>query len=308
VQQMNAAGPHRSNAMAKGQQDAPRRDPAPSRFAYKVHRLWLTPFFRSVLRVGLPAFAMILLAGWYFSDAKNRTALNENLAEMKRAVQERPEFTVKLMAIDGASPGVSDAVREILPVDFPISSFDLDLEAMRREVSKLDVIETAELHIRPGGVLEVSVTERKPAIMWHHDGILDLLDRTGHRVASLTDRTARADLRLIAGDGADEAVPEALALIKAARPLGNDLRGLVRVGERRWDIVLNSNQRILLPAENPVTALEQVIALDQAQELLARDLIAIDMRPPLRPTLRLAEPAVEELRRIKGQDTGDVLQ
>ena len=284
---------------------ATRRDPAPSRLAYKVHRLWLTPFFRAFLRIGLPVFLVLLAVGWYFSNPTNRFAIGEKIAQVQRSVQERPEFMVKLMAVEGASAVVDEAVRQMLPIDFPISSFDLDLELMRQEITTLDVVEKAELRIRPGGVLEVAITEREPVIVWRHDGILDLLDRTGHRVASLLARNGRSDLPLIAGSGANKSVREALELINTARPFGHQLRGLVRVGERRWDVVLATKQRILLPAQDPVAALEQVIALDQAQEVMARDLTVVDMRNPLRPTLRLAEPAVDELRRIRAIEFGE---
>ncbi len=283
---------------------APARDPAPSRLAYKVNRLWLTPAFRSFLRVGLPVVVVAGAVGGYFANPANREAVGDKLTQIQRSVQERPEFMVKLMAVEGATPVVDEAVRQMLPIDFPISSFDLDLEAMRLEITKLDVVEKAELRVRPGGVLEVAITERQPVIVWRHDGILDLLDPTGHRVASLLERKGRSDLPLIAGEGADKAVQEALDLIETARPFGQNLRGLVRVGERRWDVVLASRQRILLPEADPVAALEQVIALDQAQEVMARDLTVVDMRNPLRPTLRLGEPAVEELRRIRAIEFG----
>ncbi|MCK8483898.1 cell division protein FtsQ/DivIB [Aliiroseovarius sp. S2029] len=280
------------------------RDPAPSRLAYKAHRLWLTPTFRTLLRVGLPVGLVLLAVGLYFANPDNRTHLVDTYTQIQRSVQERPEFMVKLMAVEGATPVVADAVRDMLPIDFPISSFDLDLEAMRLELTKLDVVEKAALRVRPGGVLEVAITERQPVIIWRHDGILDLLDRSGHRVASLITRNGRSDLPLIAGAGANQAVDEALALIETARPLGPSLRGLVRVGERRWDVVLATKQRILLPEHDSVAALEQVIALDQAQEVMARDLTVVDMRNPLRPTLRLGEPAVEELRRIRTLEFG----
>jgi len=40
--------------------DAPRRDPAPSRWQYRMQRLWLTPLFRMLFRVGLP---LLVVAG-----------------------------------------------------------------------------------------------------------------------------------------------------------------------------------------------------------------------------------------------------
>ena len=278
-----------------------RRDPAPSRWAYRLHRLWLTPLFRGILRVGLPAGLAAFAAGAWLSDQDRADALRTAVHDVRRAIEERPEFTVRLMAIDGASPGVDEDIREILPVEFPTTSFDLDLEHMRAVITGLDAVKSAQLRIRPGGILRVTVTEREPAAIWRAEHGLDLLDRDGHRVAPLDARTDRPDLPLIAGQGADAHVAEALALVRAAHPIAGRLRGLVRVGERRWDVVLDRGQRILLPEEAPVAALERVIALSLApdEDLLARDITVVDMRHSARPTVRLAPDAVREYRRMK---------
>lgn len=298
---MQPLTPSRSEIAAHRPQKrkAARRDPAPSRLTYKVQRLWLTPLYRSLMRVGVPVFLILTATGWFFAEPTNRAALSEKIEDVRRSVETRPEFMVKLMAIEGATPVVDTAIRELFPLDFPMSSFDIDLADMQAKVAALDVIQSVSVRIRPGGVLEVSVTEREPALVWRAPGGIELLDATGHRVASLTVRKARPDLPLIAGAGADTEVEEALAILRAAAPLADTLRGLVRVGERRWDVVLDGTKVIQLPEENPVAALEQVLALDQAQDLLARNVTHIDMRNPRRPTLRLAEPAVAELRRIR---------
>jgi cell division protein FtsQ len=90
-----------------------------------------------------------------------------------------------------------------------------------------------------------------------------------------------------------------MRLFRAAQPLAGRLRGLVRVGERRWDVVLDRDQRILLPENAPVQALERVIALSEAQDILERDLAAVDMRISARPTLRMNKAAVSEWWRIR---------
>ena len=73
----------------------------------------------------------------------------------------------------------------------------------------------------------------------------------------------------------------------------------MRVGERRWDVVLDRDQRILLPTEAPVRALERVIALSEAQDMLERDVAVIDMRLADRPTLRMTAEATENWWRIR---------
>jgi cell division protein FtsQ len=265
-----------------------------------MQRLWLTPVFRALMRVGVPAFVIAFSAGLYLNDDDRRAAMAQNWTDMREAVQERPEFMVTLMAVDGADPSLADAVRKIAAVNLPISSFDLDLDAARGRIETLDAVASAELRIRSGGVLQVTVTERDPVIIWRRAEGLDLLDATGRRVAMVLSRADRADLPLIAGDGADRAVAEAQALIAAAGPLIPRLRGLVRMGERRWDVVLDRNQRILLPEKDPVAALERLLAQDKAEGLLARDILSVDLRLTARPTLRLAPHALTQLRRDQG--------
>ncbi len=280
-----------------------RRDPAPSRWAYRMQRVMLTPYLRALLRVGLPTFAVLAVTGLYLADADRRAGIVGIFTEIRTKFESRPEFQVTLASIEGCSPELAEAVRARLGLNLPQSSFHLDLDAARLRIEELDAVKSAELRVRSGGVLQVLVTEREPVAVWRTEDGLMLVDETGHRVAGLHARTDRPDLPLIAGQGANAATPEALELLAAAGPLTARIRGLVRMGERRWDIVLDRDQRVLLPAENPVRALERLLALDKAEDILARDLAAIDLRSDARPTLRLTPFALNELRRSQGLDT-----
>jgi len=125
------------------------------------------------------------------------------------------------------------------------------------------------------------------------------------RVAEIDSRLRRPDLPLIAGTGADRQVPEALALLGEARPVAERVRGLVRVGERRWDLVLDRGQVVKLPEAEPVAALGRVMALNAADDLLKRDLTVVDMRDGRRPMLRLTPHAVAELARLRAAVAGE---
>lgn len=275
-------------------------DPSPSLWAYRMQRVMLTPYLRALLRVGLPSFAVLFACAVYISDEDRRAGITAVFTDLREKFEQRPEFMVTLASVEGCSQDLADAVRARLNLNLPQSSFDLDLEAARARIEDLDAVKSAELRVRSGGVLQVLVTEREPVAIWRQAEGLTLVDETGHRVASLIERADRADLPLIAGEGADRATPEALALLAAAGPVAPRIRGLVRMGERRWDIVLDRDQRILLPEDNPVRALERLLALDHAQDILARDLAAVDLRIAARPTLRLTPYAMNELRRARG--------
>ncbi len=274
-------------------------DPAPSRWSYRYQRLILTPGVRLMFRVGMPFLLALGAAGFYFSDETRRDRIAASVAEARNSVETRPEFMVQLMAVDGAGYKVASEIREVVPISFPVSSFDLDLKEIRKTISDLDPVREATVRIRPGGVLQVDVIERMPAVMWRTREGLQVLDDAGVLVTQAASRSEYADLPLIAGENADAHVEEAMRLFRAAQPLAGRLRGLVRVGERRWDVVLDRDQRILLPENAPVQVLERVIALSEAQDILERDLAAVDMRIAARPTLRMNKAAVSEWWRIR---------
>ncbi|WP_375571793.1 cell division protein FtsQ/DivIB [Seohaeicola saemankumensis] len=286
------------------QQVTPRLDPAPSRWSYRMQRLMLTPLYRNLLRIGVPfviAFGSVTL---YMSDDQRRDTVVQGFVDLREQFQTRPEFMVNLMAIDGASSSVAEDIREVLQLDFPISSFDLELEDILAQIRDLPPVQDASLRVRSGGILQVDVVERSPAVVWRTALGLEVLDVTGAVIAPAASREAFAALPLIAGEGADRHVTEALDLVRAAGPLGARMRGLVRVGDRRWDVVLDREQRILLPEEGPVQALERVIAMGQVHEMLERDLSVVDMRLSQRPTIRMNPAAVEQWRELQTTHAG----
>lgn len=285
-------------------QQVNRPDPAPSRWAYRFERLMLTPLFRKVLRVGVPLALCVAAGAIYLSDEARRDALALKVAELRHEIETRPEFMVQLLAVDGASTGVEEDIREIFPFDLPVSSFELELEQVREMIVGLPAVADADVRLRQGGVLVAEVTEREPVAVWRTRDGLVVVDAEGVSLADLRHRSDRADLPVIAGEGADKAVTEALRILQAAAPLADDMRGLVRMGERRWDVVMQRGQRIMLPESEPVRALERVIVLNEVQDMLARDLVAVDMRLAARPTIRMNEAATEEWWRITKISSG----
>lgn len=274
----------------------PRRDPAPTVWSYRYQRLMLTPVWRLAFRVGLPAVIVAAIIGGWFANDANRAWATGQVASLRAAIEERPEFMVTGMEVTGANAAVRLAIEDLVTIAFPTSSWRLDLDAIRGQVIELTAVKDATVRVRPGGTLEIAVTERIPVAVWRHTDGLRLIDAEGVMTGMITERADRADLPLIAGDGAKDVIAEALALFAAAQPIAPRVRGLVRMGERRWDMVLDRDQRILLPEDDPVAALHRVVALDQAQDMLARDVSLVDMRLGTRPTLRLNTPALNVIR------------
>lgn len=274
------------------------RDPAPSRLGYRYQRLLLTPGFRVFVRVGVPIILLAIIATSWFSHVENREMLASRIAEAKQSFQTRPQFMVQSMTIKGVDAELAARIADVLPVVFPVSSFDLDLEGMRGDVEALEAVKAASVRVGQDGALDVAVTPRVPVALWRDGSTLRLIDAEGVQSGTVVARADRLDLPLIAGDGAEQNIAEALSLYAGAGPLRDRVRGLVRMGERRWDIVLDRDQRILLPGEGAVAAFDRIIALNEAQDMLERDVVVVDMRNATRPTLRMNEEAALALRRV----------
>lgn len=280
------------------QPEAIPRDPAPSRMGYRLQRLMLTPGFRGTVRIGVPLLIIAAIAGSWYSKPENRTFLSQTIAEARRDFEERPQFMVRGARIEGGDAQITAAVEAFLPPEFPLSSFDLDLDQMRAEIEALDPVKSASLRVGQSGLLEINLTPRVPVAVWRDGTVLRLIDAEGINSGTLAARAERSDLPLIAGEGAEENIVEALALFATASPLLDRVRGLVRMGERRWDLVLDRDQRIMLPSDGAVAALDRVLALNDAQDLLARDIAVVDLRNANRPTVRMNEEAAVALRRV----------
>ena len=264
-----------------------------------MQRLWLTPIFRAFVQVGLPFFGMVMLGWMFLSKVENRDYLNGLIDEAQGAVQNQPVHQLQTLTIEGASPLLKDEIRSHFVDLLPTSALELDFEDMRGWIESIASVERANLITSVGGLLSVKVTEIEPEFMWRNAVGLHLVSSTGDLLRSVSRRSDFPHLPLIAGNGAALALEEARELIMTAAPISNRLRGLVRIGERRWDLVLSNNQTIALPEENPELILAQVIVLSMSRDLFERDILLIDFRNPRRPTLRLRSQALVRLKQAK---------
>ena len=280
-------------------------DPAPSVLRYRFERLWLKPSVRALVRVWIP---LALAAGtvWVLSgNPAVREAVDAGWNKVRDAVAARPELQVSAVVYPGASEALQAQIAALVPLELPVSSLDLDVVKIKEAVESLDAVKSAEVTVQGGGILEIRAVERTPVLVWRDGDVLRLIDGEGQRVAEIARRAARPDLPLVVGTGADLAVSEIAALVEVLAPIEGRLRGFVRVGERRWDVVLDRGQTIMLPENGAVTALRKVLTLHASEDLLNRDVVVVDMRNPDRPVLRLSENAVQELRRLRAIVRGE---
>ena len=278
-------------------------DPAPSRIAYRIMRLMLIPRLRLIFTLGFPSLLIFCATLGLFININVWENISAIKKDLKLAFVERPEFMIKVASIDGSSDELANEIREILPLDFPVSYFDLDIKYLHKVVNEIPAVASAAIKISVGGVLQINVTEKSPAFIWRKDNVMSVIDETGSFIRIANSRVDYPKLPLVVGEAANLVVSEISSLMQANEYFKDHVRAFIRVGERRWDLILENNVRIMLPQREFLAAFDRLMLMDEAGSLLSGRLSNIDMRLVVRPTVRVDTVLVDP---FKTNSNGDL--
>ena len=271
-------------------------DPAPSRVSYRVMRLLLIPRLRLIFTLGFSSLLIFCATLGLFININVWENISAIKKDLKLAFVERPEFMIKVASIDGSSDELANEIREILPLDFPVSYFDLDIKYLHKIVNEIPAVASAAIKISVGGVLQINVAEKSPSFIWRKDNIMSVIDETGSFIRIANSRVDYPKLPLVVGEAADLAVSEISSLMQANEYFKDHVRAFIRVGERRWDLILENNVRIMLPQREFLAAFDRLMLMNEAGQLLSGRLSNIDMRLVVRPTVRVDTVSVDPLK------------
>ncbi len=239
----------------------------------------------------LVALGYGLVIGGYVDQARNHLA-----AAGDRLLRDAG-FAITDIRIDGRRNADRKAVIEALNVTTDNSIFAFDLAAAKWRIERLGWVRSARIiRLLPNSIV-VRVTERKPMAIWQRGGRLSVIDEEGvplseNRVADY------ASLPLVVGYSAAAKARRLIEMMVRQPEIGARMRAAIRVGNRRWNILLRNSITIMLPETAPDKALKTLVQLDRDQGLLERDIKSIDFRLPGKLTIRLGDDAAA-MRSIK---------
>tara|TARA_B100000674_G_scaffold321920_1_gene268364 strand:- start:396 stop:1295 length:900 start_codon:yes stop_codon:yes gene_type:complete len=270
-------------------------DPAPSIISYRLMRFMLTPRLRLILTLGIPSLVIFCGTLVLFLNTNVQENIGALRKDLKRTLVERPEFMIKIASIDGASDDLAREIREIMPLDFPVSYFDIDIKYLHKVLNDIPAVASAAIKVTVSGVLQIDISERTPAFIWRKDEMLSVIDEKGKFIRLANSRLDYPKLPLVIGDSANLAIAEISSLIENNQYFLDQVRAFVRVGERRWDLVLDNNLRIMLPQREFLAAFDRLMVMNKSSSLFSNQLVSIDMRIVERPTVRVGAVAMEPL-------------
>lgn len=204
-------------------------------------------------------------------------------------------FVVADVDMSGNKRVVKQDVLKILGLDVSPSIFSFDVDKARSLLEQQAWVQSANVQkIYPNRV-RILVVEREPYAIWQHDGMMDIVDSTGRIIVPFQGGIVQ-DLPLIVGQGAQSAAKMFIQELSAYPQLYDHVRAFVRVGDRRWDLVLDNGVRVMLPENGALERLASLIESGKVQDLFSRDILSVDLRLSDRITVSLSDEALERRR------------
>jgi cell division protein FtsQ len=197
------------------------------------------------------------------------------------------------VVIEGRANTPEPLLRAALGISPGDPILGLSLDGVRRNVERLSWVDHATIERRLPGTIVVHLVERRPFAVWQNQGKFVLIDRNGQTVTN-EDVSQFRQLPLVVGPGAPSAAAPLIDAMTDRPSLMTRVVAAVRVGGRRWNLVLHGGINVLLPEGHEVAALDRLLVLQQDHALLDRPLEVVDMRLPDRLVLRpRAEPPAD---------------
>lgn len=206
-------------------------------------------------------------------------------------------FGIQEISVTGHRYTTDQDIYAALALDQAGSLLRYDVTAARERIESLAWIDTASVVRVLPNRLAVTVTERRPAAVWHHNGRTALVDATGRVLAYLAGSNL-PPLPRVSGAGAPAAIGGLLAALEPHSQLMARLAVAHRLAERRWTLELASGHRIHLPVGGEGEALLRLARANAAGQLIGEKPHVIDLRQPGVIALSGETPAAPQARAI----------
>lgn len=201
-------------------------------------------------------------------------------------------FAIENVQVSGNAQTSEIDILQLLGLDGTTSLIALDIDAARRQLAELPWVESAEVRKVYPGTVEVLLQERRAFGIWQHGEELSLIEKSGSVIAPLRDNKFTS-LPLFVGRDAETAAANVEADFSAWPGLASRVKAFVRIAGRRWDAHLDNGVVVKLPENDIAAALTRLERYDAEQQVLSRDIAAVDLRLSDRITIQLTADAVQ---------------
>lgn len=211
-------------------------------------------------------------------------------------------LTVEKIDITGELQTSEGEILETAGIEIGQPLLAVNIKDIKERVELLNWVKTATIARKMPDGVSMSIVEHQPAALWQLDNKLWILSDEGVRI---TDQGLEyfSDLPMISGSGADENLEGLMTVVSQNIELFDRVETASWVGGRRWDLILDNGIKIMLPENGIETAWHNLTEFERQEQLLAKNILAIDFRIEDKTVVRLT-PEEAARRRLMAKTSG----
>lgn len=223
----------------------------------------------------------------------------EQIADVSSVAAHQAGFRVGEVIVSGRTHTDMDALRLAVGVARGDAILELDPELIRQRIETLPWVRSAEVERQLPDIIRVRLVERVPFALWQRNQRMAVVDEEGV-ILPATGSESEEQLPIIVGATAPANAPVLFAILATEAELSQRVRAATWIDDRRWTLRLDNGIDVHLPADRPQAAWARLARLDREQDILVRDIVAIDLRLEDRLIVELGSDAIAQ--REVGQD------
>jgi cell division protein FtsQ len=217
-------------------------------------------------------------------------AARRNFGEPHHLIARALGLGIDRVTISGIGQLTEGEVLNAAGISPLVSLLFLSVRETRERLEGLPLVKSATARKLYPNELAITLVEREAHALWQRRGELFVIAADGTVIDSFEDGRF-AYLPLVVGEEANRRTKDYLALLEAAGPLKGRIRAGTLVSGRRWTFKIDNGIDVRLPEHGAAAALARLVNLEREQNILQKDVIAIDLRMPDRVVVRLTEEA-----------------
>lgn len=214
-------------------------------------------------------------------------------------------FAIDDVKVSGNAETSEIEILQLIGLDGTTSLVALDVDAARQKIAKLPWVENVEVRKVYPKTIEVKLKEREAYAIWQHGQELSLVEKGGAIIAPLRDNKF-SHLPLVVGRGAETAATALETEFANWADIKARVKAYVWVSGRRWDLHMDNGVVVKLPEDDVDLALARLSKFMKEQDLLDRDIAAVDLRLSDRTAIQLTPEAMERRQLVLDQRTKDL--
>lgn len=189
----------------------------------------------------------------------------------------RMGFSLKTISVEGQKYSTNEQIGKKLQLKKAVPIFSISLSDLKDRLEQLPWVKHVTVKRELPSSILISIVERSPIALGQKDRKLYIIDDEGV-IINEKDLASHLSLPIIIGEGAEIYANSLIKILKTDEELFKRISSIVRVSERRWNIILDNDLEIKLPEENMEKAWKKIIKLNKSKELFLPDISSIDLR------------------------------